>query len=73
MDISGNIIKILETMLHLCILDLGESLANHQWLVEFAYDNSYEAKLGMAMMNWEAMYIILVGQKIESVSLQGQS
>ncbi|PON79112.1 hypothetical protein PanWU01x14_016130, partial [Parasponia andersonii] len=46
--------QILEEMLYFCILDFCGSWDNHLSLVEFAYNNSYEASLGMVL--YEVLY-----------------
>ncbi|KAL6332964.1 hypothetical protein AAG906_019978 [Vitis piasezkii] len=51
---SEMVIKILEDMLRACILDLGGSWEDHMPLVEFAYNNNYQASIGMAP--YEALY-----------------
>ena len=40
--------KALEDLLRLCILDFGGSWEDHLPLVEFAYNNSYQATIGMS-------------------------
>jgi hypothetical protein len=45
---SERTIQILEDMLRACTLDLKGSWENHLHLVEFAYNNSYQASIGMA-------------------------
>ena len=47
-------IKILEDMLQACVLDLKDSWEEHLPLVEFAYNNSYQASIQMAP--YEALY-----------------
>ena len=44
----------LEDLLRMCILDFGGSWEDHLPLVEFAYNNSYQATIGMAP--FEALY-----------------
>jgi len=51
---SGRTIQTLEDMLRLCILDFKESWICHLPLVEFAYNNSFQATIGMAP--YEALY-----------------
>jgi hypothetical protein len=46
--------QVLEDMLRMCILDFGGSWVKHIPLVEFAYNNSYQASIGMAP--FEALY-----------------
>ena len=45
---------VLEDLLRLCILDFEGSWEDHLPLVEFAYNNSYQATIGMAP--FEALY-----------------
>ena len=47
-------IQILEDMLRACVLDLKGSWEEHLPLVEFAYNNSYQASIQMAP--YEALY-----------------
>ncbi len=47
-------IQTLEDMLRLCVLDFQGSWGTHLPLVEFAYNNSYQASIGMAP--YEALY-----------------
>ena len=47
-------IKILEDMLRACVLDLKGSWEKHLPLVEFVYNNSYQASIQMAP--YEALY-----------------
>ena len=47
-------IQILEDMLQACVLDFGRSHEDHLHLVEFAYNNSYYASIGMTP--FEALY-----------------
>ena len=51
---SVRIIQILEDMLQACILDLKGSWEEHLPLVEFVYNNSYQASIQMAP--YEALY-----------------
>ena len=51
---SKRTIQILEDMLRACVLDLKGSLDEHFPLVEFAYNNSYQASIQMAP--YEALY-----------------
>ncbi|CAL5414693.1 unnamed protein product [Camellia sinensis] len=46
--------QTLEDMLRLCVLDFQGSWESHLPLVEFAYNNSYQASIGMAP--YEALY-----------------
>ena len=45
---------MLEDLLRLCILDFGGNWEDPLPLVEFAYNNSYQASIGMAL--FEALY-----------------
>ena len=47
-------IQILEDMLRACVLDLKGSWEEHLPLIEFAYNNSYQASIQMAP--YEALY-----------------
>ena len=51
---SKRTIQILEDMLRACVLDLNGSGEEHLPLVEFAYNNSYQATIQMAP--YEALY-----------------
>ena len=51
---SERTIQILEDMLRACVLDLKGSWDEHFPLVEFAYNNSYQASIQMAP--YEALY-----------------
>ena len=51
---SEQTIKILEDMLRACVSDLKGSWDEHLPLVEFAYNNSYQASIQMAP--YEALY-----------------
>ena len=53
-DQSERAIQILEDMLRACVLDLKGSWEEHLPLVEFAYNNSYQASIHMAP--YEALY-----------------
>ena len=46
--------KILEDLLRACVLDFGGSWENHQHLVKFSYNNSYQT--GIRMAPFEALY-----------------
>ena len=46
--------RVLEDLLRLCVLDFGGTWEDHLPLVEFAYDNSYQATISMAP--FEALY-----------------
>ena len=47
-------IQVVEDMLRACMLDFKGNWSNHLSLVEFAYNNSYQASIGMAP--YEALY-----------------
>ncbi|KAL1204351.1 hypothetical protein V5N11_029082 [Cardamine amara subsp. amara] len=47
-------IHTLEDLLRMCVLDWGGHWVDHLSLVEFAYNNSYQASIGMAP--YEALY-----------------
>lgn len=51
---SERTIQVLEDLLRACMLDFGGNWAEHLPLVEFAYNNSYQASIGMAP--FEALY-----------------
>ena len=51
---SERTIQVLEDMLRACVLDLKGSWEEHLPLVEFAYNNSYQASIQMAP--YEALY-----------------
>ncbi|KAK2449583.1 hypothetical protein QL285_008768 [Trifolium repens] len=51
---SERTIQTLEDMLRACVLEDGGSWSNHLHLIEFAYNNSYHASIGMAP--FEALY-----------------
>ena len=51
---SERTVRILEDMLRACVLDLGDTWDNHLYLVEFAYNNSYQISIQMAL--FEALY-----------------
>jgi hypothetical protein len=46
--------QIIEDMLRACVLDFGDSWSTHLPLAEFAYNNSYQASIGMSP--FEALY-----------------
>ena len=46
--------QIIEDMLRACMLDFGDSWSKHLPLAEFAYNNSYQASIGMSP--FEALY-----------------
>ena len=51
---SERTIQILEDMLRACMIDFKGSWEDHLHLVEFSYNNSYQASIGMAP--FEALY-----------------
>ena len=51
---SERTIQILEDMFRACVLEFKDSWVDHLSLVEFAYNNSYQASIGMAP--YEALY-----------------
>ena len=51
---SERTIQVLEDMLRACILDFKGSWEEHFPLVEFAYNNNYQASIQMAP--YEALY-----------------
>ena len=51
---SKKTIQVLEDMMRACVLDLKGSWEEHLLLVEFAYNNSYQASIQMAP--YEALY-----------------
>jgi hypothetical protein len=51
---SERTIQTLEDMLRACVLEDGGSWSNYLHLIEFAYNNSYHASIGMAP--FEALY-----------------
>ena len=53
-DRSERTIQILEDMLRACVLDLKGNWEEQFPLVEFAYNNSYQASIQMAP--YEALY-----------------
>ncbi|XP_070025629.1 uncharacterized protein [Nicotiana sylvestris] len=53
-------IQTLEDMLHVCVINFGGNWDDHLPLIEFAYNNSYQASIGMAP--YEALY----GQRYRS-------
>ena len=44
----------MEDMLRACVLEFKDSWVDHLSLIEFAYNNSYQASMGMAL--YEALY-----------------
>ena len=57
---SERTIQILEDMLRACMMDFSGSWEDHLHLVEFAYNNSYQASIGMAP------YAALYGRRCRS-------
>ena len=53
-DQFERVIQILEDLLCCCTLDFGGSWSEHLPLVEFSYNNSYQASIGM--VPYEALY-----------------
>src|SRR3954466_12751413 len=51
---SERVIQILEDMLRCCVLDSGSSWESYLRYVEFVYNNSFQASIGMAP--YEALY-----------------
>ncbi|KAL1207318.1 hypothetical protein V5N11_020118 [Cardamine amara subsp. amara] len=51
---SERTIQTLEDLLRMCVLDWGGHWVDHLSLVEFTYNNSYQASIGMAP--YEALY-----------------
>ena len=51
---SERVIQVVEDMLRACMLDFKGNWSNHLSLVEFAYNNSYQASIRMA--SYEALY-----------------
>ena len=51
---SERVIQVVEDMLRACMLDFKGNWCNHLPLVEFAYNNSYQASIGMPP--YEALY-----------------
>ncbi|KAL1218026.1 hypothetical protein V5N11_006025 [Cardamine amara subsp. amara] len=51
---SERTIQTLEDLLRMCVLDWGAHWVDHLSLVEFTYNNSYQASIGMAP--YEALY-----------------
>ncbi|XP_070019392.1 uncharacterized protein [Nicotiana sylvestris] len=47
-------IQTLEDIMHVCVIDFGGNWDDHLPLIEFAYNNSYQASIGMAP--YEALY-----------------
>ena len=57
---SERTIQTLEDLLRMCVLDYGGHWARHLPLVEFVYNNSYQASIGMAP------YELLYGRRCKS-------
>ena len=53
-------IQILEDMIRACVLDFGGSWSKYLPLIEFSYNNSYQATIGVAP------YEMLYGRKCRS-------
>ena len=51
---SERTIQTLEDMLRACVIEFSGSWDDHLALIEFAYNNSYQASIGMAP--YEALY-----------------
>ena len=51
---SEKTIQTLEDMLRACVLEFKDSWVKHFSLIEFAYNNSYQANIGMTL--YEALY-----------------
>ena len=51
---SERVIQVVEDMLRACVLDFKGNWSNHFPLVKFAYNNSYQASIGMAP--YETLY-----------------
>ncbi|KAI0527091.1 hypothetical protein KFK09_002689 [Dendrobium nobile] len=51
---SERTIQTLEDLMRLCVLDFGGNWETHIPLIEFAYNNSFQASIGMAP--YEALY-----------------
>ena len=51
---SERVIQVVEDMLRACMLDFKGNWSNHLLLVEFTYNNSYQASIGMEP--YEALY-----------------
>ncbi|KAL6329403.1 hypothetical protein AAG906_017719 [Vitis piasezkii] len=54
LSFNQRVIQVLEDLLRACILDLQGNWDDHLPLVEFAYNNSFQASIGMAP--FEALY-----------------
>ncbi|KAK9119098.1 hypothetical protein Scep_017191 [Stephania cephalantha] len=64
---SERLIQVLEDMLRMCVLEYGGSWEEYLHLCEFAYNNSYQASIGMAP--FEALY----GRPCRSPSSSGRA
>ncbi|XP_070015847.1 uncharacterized protein [Nicotiana sylvestris] len=51
---AARTIQTLEDMMRACVIDFGGNLDDHLPLIEFSYNNSYQASIGMAP--YEALY-----------------
>ena len=51
---SKRVIQVLEDLLQACVLEFGGNWEEHMALVEFTYNNSHQATIGMAP--YEALY-----------------
>ena len=53
---SEKTIQVLEDMLWACVLDIKGGWEEHFPLVEFAYNNSYQASMQMELMSLKLIY-----------------
>jgi len=53
-DQSERVIQVLEDLLQACVLEFGGNWEEHMALMEFTYNNSHQAIIGMAP--YEALY-----------------
>ncbi|XP_070008616.1 uncharacterized protein [Nicotiana sylvestris] len=53
-DQAERTIQTLEDMLHACVINFGGNWDDHLPLIEFAYNNNYQANIGVA--SYEALY-----------------
>ena len=53
--VNERTVQTLEDMLWACVLEFKDSWVDHLSLIEFAYNNSYQASIGMAP--YEALYV----------------
>ena len=51
---SERVIQVLEDLLQACVLEFGGNWEEHMALMEFTYNNSHQATIGMAP--YEALY-----------------